>query len=610
MKITDINFIDSPDKQQGLTPIKMKKLENVVIISGKNGSGKTRLLDLIKSQTGMVLTDTQINDHQANIKRLEIHITNHENHNQKDTDQITRMKDELKNTKALLKFNKIVTNHTPESQLSIIDFVPKGLELTATKNLRRNELDNKANNIVGTAAQNMNDVVFPYIETISRRYLVSKNSEINSQIDKKEINKAIKEFDDFNNYLNKLLKTSIEFDIDGDPLIFNMKLDNSKLSNGQKIILQFIALLFKQNNKLGEQIIFMDEPENHLHPSAINDIISRIQKLNNKGQIWISTHSVHILSMFDPKHLWYMENGSIHYAGYKPEEIIYALLGNDDGRKRLHNFLQLPDIYGFYQFTYESFIPPSIIGSTTSEDTQFKLFNEVIEAKLKEGSINILDYGCGKGRIIDGLCCLNLDTDILDRINYCCFDIQNSNKKECLSKLSSLYSKTISDNFYNDLNILIKDFPKYFDIILLANVFHEIHPNDWEEMFSSINQLLSDKGHLIVIEDQVLSNGENAHNKGFIVLDEDQYDIAFSFKEGYFVKDEREGKIKAHYIPQSMVNSYQNNLSEILESIKQQSLINIEKISKDDLSFTNGKKNAFWHHQYINAERINISLSK
>ena len=48
MKINEVNI--PKNNENGLSEIKMIKLENVVCIAGQNGSGKSRLIDAIKNE--------------------------------------------------------------------------------------------------------------------------------------------------------------------------------------------------------------------------------------------------------------------------------------------------------------------------------------------------------------------------------------------------------------------------------------------------------------------------------------------------------------------------------------------------------------------------------
>ena len=51
MKIVEINLIEDITKTVGLRKISMKKVGNTILLAGKNGSGKTRLLNIIRQQS-------------------------------------------------------------------------------------------------------------------------------------------------------------------------------------------------------------------------------------------------------------------------------------------------------------------------------------------------------------------------------------------------------------------------------------------------------------------------------------------------------------------------------------------------------------------------------
>ena len=78
---------------------------------------------------------------------------------------------------------------------------------------------------------------------------------------------------------------------------FNYK----ELSEGEKALLTYALLFFLLDQNPGlsikESIIVIDEPELHLHPDAELDLIRGIRNvIGEKGQLWIATHSINILS--------------------------------------------------------------------------------------------------------------------------------------------------------------------------------------------------------------------------------------------------------------------------------------------------------------------------
>lgn len=68
----------------------------------------------------------------------------------------------------------------------------------------------------------------------------------------------------------------------------------NKMGSGQR--LQFLLSLIKKSNK---DYIFLDEPENHTHPSLLHNTAKLINELSKNKNVTIATHSPELLSMLD-----------------------------------------------------------------------------------------------------------------------------------------------------------------------------------------------------------------------------------------------------------------------------------------------------------------------
>ena len=66
------------------------------------------------------------------------------------------------------------------------------------------------------------------------------------------------------------------------------------MGSGQK--LHFLLKLIEKSNK---QYIFLDEPENHSHPSMLNITANLINKLSETKEVYIATHSPELLNMLN-----------------------------------------------------------------------------------------------------------------------------------------------------------------------------------------------------------------------------------------------------------------------------------------------------------------------
>ena len=68
----------------------------------------------------------------------------------------------------------------------------------------------------------------------------------------------------------------------------------SSMGSGQK--LHFLLRLIEKSNK---QYIFLDEPENHSHPSMLHITANLINKLSEAKDVYIATHSPELLNMLN-----------------------------------------------------------------------------------------------------------------------------------------------------------------------------------------------------------------------------------------------------------------------------------------------------------------------
>ena len=72
---------------------------------------------------------------------------------------------------------------------------------------------------------------------------------------------------------------------------------------------QFVSLilslsLLNDSKKLTNNIILIDEPEVHLHPSGIQEMRNEILKIGQKNQVFISTHSHYMVDTTCPERHW------------------------------------------------------------------------------------------------------------------------------------------------------------------------------------------------------------------------------------------------------------------------------------------------------------------
>jgi hypothetical protein len=373
--------------------------------------------------------------------------------------------------------------------------------------------------------------------------------------------------------------------------------------------------IYSQETALKDLILVLDEPENHLHPSVIIETIERIQNCVSNGQIWIATHSIPLLAHFDPSLIWYVENNKINHAGKIPEKVLHSLLGGEDEVAKLQDFISLPAQYATSRYAFESLFEPSVVITGSNDPQSFQVRADLLKLS-STGKLRILDYGVGKGRLLSNIVDLdeNNKDKLLEKLDYIAYDKYSDDRIHCEYALTKAYGNC-NKRYYNDLNKLIGDKDKgSFDVVIMCNVLHEIDPKDWLKLFQVdglLSSLLSEKGILLLVEDQQIPIGEKAYQKGFLVLDTPQLKDLFSISEkdiDFKFSDLRgDGRLKAHQIPKQFLTKI--TASSRLKAIKSLSITAREQILKirdEEKNYKNGKLHGFWTQQFANAQ-LNIA---
>nr|WP_315220923.1 AAA family ATPase [uncultured Flavobacterium sp.] len=631
MRIKRIDIPKSTNNNDGLEHIKMDKLDNIVLIAGKNGSGKTRILNKIFSTLSSKPTQSIISNAKNQLKKLKRDIVDFEMHLKRYNEQLSKTTDQsqierfnsniLENTNAIesskqqikklefqLDWKQIETSELAVSYSSV-RFVPKSLDLKDCNAFPKNQIISYATNINSVGIDNLPLGTFSKIQVIQDRWFNSTHQ--HSQASKDEKESAIADYEKLKQIIDIFLNTSIGRTINDEATLFGFPMGQSNLSDGQKILLQFCLAIYSQETALNELILILDEPENHLHPSVIIETIEKIRKCVSNGQIWIATHSIPLLAHFDPSLIWYVENSQIGHAGKIPEKVLHSLLGNEDEVARLQDFISLPSQYATSRYAFESLFEPGAVLTDSNDPQSFQVRTDLLNLS-KTGVLRILDYGAGKGRLISNIVDLDETNQekLIEKIEYIAYDKFPNDKGHCESALIKAYGNC-EKKYFNDFTNLLSVYDKgTFDVVIMCNVLHEIDPKDWLKLFQNegiISSLLSENGMLLLVEDHQIPIGEKAYQKGFLVLDtpelkdlfkisEKESDFSYSDKKG-------DGRLKAHQIPKRCLT--QIDEASRLSAIKSMSTTAREKIleiREQEKNYQNGKLHGFWTQQFANAQ--------
>jgi len=637
MKITKID-IPVTNNNDGLDHIKMEKIGKIVLIAGKNGSGKTRILNkifetinskptlsnvisfksqienekqgLFSSERSLQLNidERKITRQQTVLEQLDGNIRSYKSNVEHYTQQIKRLEN-------LINWKQIETDELKDLYLSV-RFVPKNLELHDSNTFAKNQIINYATNLNSVGVDNLSYGTFSKIQVIQDRWFNSTHP--SSGASKYEKQSAIDDYEKLQNIIEIFLNTKIGRTINDEPTLFGFPLGQSNLSDGQKIILQFCLAIYSQESALKDLILILDEPENHLHPSVIIETIERIEKCVSNGQIWIATHSVPLLAHFDPSLVWYVENNKIQHAGKIPEKVLQSLLGNDDEIAKLQDFIGLPAQYATSRYAFESLFEPSAVQTGSDDPQSFQIRTDLLELS-KSDKLRILDYGAGKGRLISNI--VDLDESdqekLIENIEYIAYDKFSFDKEQCENALIKAYGSS-QKKYFNDFNILLSFYDKKsFDVIVMCNVLHEIDPKDWISLFQKdgiVSSLLKEDGILLLVEDHQIPVGEKAYQKGFLVLDTPQIKELFKISETQtrftFTDQKGNGRLKAHQIPKEcLIQIDEISRLTAIKSISTLAKTKILEIRNMPQNYVNGKLHGFWTQQFANAQLNLAELS-
>ena len=605
MKITTVNI--PADETVGLQDIKMSKLSNLVLVAGKNGSGKSRLLTKIKNTLQVKPTISQKAQAQQNIPSLENTINNANKIGQ-NTHSIPSWTQSLNNSKDRLNWNLIETNEEQE-QYVCFDFVPKQLGMQDPHSLAKQQIEQHALQIQNIDIGAIQNQAYSAIQHIQDQWFNATHPV--SSIPEARKLEIVQSYVKLCDYIELFLDTKLDRNENNDATLFGFRLGDAKLSDGQKILLQFCMAIYSKETKISDLILMLDEPENHLHPEALVGLIDRLVNAVSNGQIWIATHSINLLAHFDPSNIWYIEEGKVSYAGNKPKTVLDGLLGRDDEIHKLSNFLSLPALMATNQFAFECLFEPQSV-STGNNDPQTNQIIASIESLINDNNIiKVLDFGAGKGRLLSTIRELNSENNIDTKawLDYYAFDLPSTDNDVCKNIIDSVYDND-QTRIFNDEKTLIEEAPaNSFDMIILCNVFHEIDAKDWLNFFnehSIFAHALKEDGILLIVEDQLLAVGEKAYQNGFMVLDKIQFRKLFNINEDYLAHDARsDGRLKAHYIKKQFLrNVTSTTRTQAIESLlhtSQQQILHLRSPSTEQ-SYKNGKLHGFWVQQLANAQ--------
>ncbi|MBK7654621.1 MAG: ATP-binding protein [Betaproteobacteria bacterium] len=262
---------------------------------------------------------------------------------------------------------------------------------------------------------------------------------------------AIAAYEGFNEILQRLLQVQLDRNVDSEPTLFGNQISDANLSDGQKVILQICVALHAQKADFDNTIFILDEPENHLHPSAVIELLDSLYRSTDRSQIWIATHSIPLLAYvasIEPMSLWFVEDGLVKNSGRAPQKVLEGLLGSEERIGQLNAFTGLPAQLASIQYACESLLAPQVV-SAGGRDPQVNQIQIIISKLCDSAPVRVLDYGAGKGRLLEGLAegFAAASQELPMLINYFAFDQFPVDRSICESVIRSHFPESVKRYF-------------------------------------------------------------------------------------------------------------------------------------------------------------------
>ncbi len=341
MRIAKIYVPEKVTKKINLEKIDLtiRPLGSTVALVGKNGGGKSRILSFVENYMNILTPEDILNDHIQYIPSevMGPHLRNFN----KAKSIFRKLSNQSLNEQQIdqnrVQANKLVSPvHKNIRQLSnrYIKVVDNDALKIIKENVNRNDgfsfeeiLNNKH---IGNQTQQGNKAkrvllneftefntqsTINYLTNLTNEIAIDefnlylKNREtpefVNPEIKKK---KSYQLFSIFQENVKKFLGKDFSYQqtVQGNTVNSTLHFDNQPFnlnffSPGQKTLFAYAILFFflEVNSKtnIRDSIILLDEPEKHLHPEAQIALVDALKSIvANSGQLWIATHSVHILS--------------------------------------------------------------------------------------------------------------------------------------------------------------------------------------------------------------------------------------------------------------------------------------------------------------------------
>jgi SAM-dependent methyltransferase/ABC-type histidine transport system ATPase subunit len=497
----------------GLKPVYLRGLGDLIILAGASGSGKSRVLSCVQAE---VQAQNKRRELQANIRILR------EVGEKASQEQLASFEAEL----AALSRSRLRVLEVTE----VIPFQPGDTDPRNILEADGMDARQRARLLTHRPALNLEENYKQMGATLTSFALALHHGQNPNRERDPDVIAGIARAGAFNDLLRNLLGTEVApaiVDALEVPAIFGRAFNSRELSPSQRTLLAWAITLHARSDgkELADRaVITIDEPELHLHPASVVDVIRGFYRHAVKGsgrQLWIATHSASLLAEFaDTADIFFVDSGAVKTGRERFTGAMDGLLGGPDGRERLRTFLGDMDEAAFTTFVAQCVA--DVLVSNRSDDRQSKQFlGAVSERAACGGTVRVLDYGAGKGRFARALA----ERPELERpkVDYFTYDDPNydADRSAREANVKLLYpDEDPRARCRSDMSDFVHSENSRVDVVVMCNFLHEVPPRDWQANLTNTYRALRTDGTLLVIEDLRMSVGELPSATGYIVLGE------------------------------------------------------------------------------------------
>lgn len=391
--------------------------------------------------------------------------------------------------------------------------------------------------------------------------------------------------------------------MDGQPSDELPLVDMLKAFSPGELMLFYLSLFlfYLEHVRNSNLILIIDEPEQHLHPKALISLMETLLKEKPITQLWIASHSLFLLPLFEFEQLVYINQNKILKLNRNTYHDIYNdLIGLEN--IDMYELMRSVENWTYYQFITENFLLPSSKDTVSTGDEQFQKLLHSLQLIQSTRPLNVLDYGAGKFRIWE---CFRLELPNAEErarfLNYEAYEPHLDDKIKCPDSIR-LYEKE-------------DELPQgQYDVVVLMNVLHEIEPTKWCQNFETIHRILAEHGVLVFLEVLSLTNGEQPYgDAGYLLLQDQETKFLFPNAQRTHLKDKN--KSNCWVIPRSdlagitlqnvteAIGRLEKNCEAQLEQLDQERIALAHRNNKDEAVNVKvtARQYAFLAQQYINA---------